>query len=470
MLHEHARTLSALNIVCDAALITGACVVASHSPELALPEPQPLALGVLSSILFIAIGSRHHLYQSKRTDTLLAELFDVMSVLTTAMGSATILLATLVEREHTFSAMFLSRSWVLALMVIPGFRFIMRSFLRLIRRKGYNFRTVLLVGNNVRTERILKSMVDNEHFGLRLRGILDADGAITRASPLPQVPHLGSLDRLREILTDPKHPIDEVICTLPLRSHYAQTEQVVRQCEEIGIPVKIASDLFDANVAKTAISWFGGDVPLVTYFSGPSSSLRLVIKRMIDLLIAAVLLLLASPILLVTALAVKLTSHGPVFFRQKRVGFHGKEFTLFKFRSMVVGAEEQLAELRAHNEMSGPVFKMKQDPRVTSVGKFIRRWSIDELPQLINVLKGDMSLVGPRPPVPAEVAEYEWWQRRRLSMKPGLTCIWQVSGRNQIGFERWMELDLHYIDNWSLWLDTTLLLRTIPAVLSKTGM
>jgi exopolysaccharide biosynthesis polyprenyl glycosylphosphotransferase len=471
MLNEHSRTISFLSVVTDAVLLAGACAAAgayaADGQASALPASNMYTFGAISSGLFVLMGLRRNIYESRRTDTLIEELFEVLALLTTAMGSATIFCSFL---KVDIFGQYLQRAWVLALTLVPGFRLMLRSFLRMIRRRGYNFRTVLLVGNNARTERILDGILENEHFGIRVRGILDTQGALSTSSPSPQIPHLGSLSRLRELLTDPSHPIDEVICTLPLRSHYSQTEEVVRTCEEIGISVKIASDLFDANVAKTAISWFGGDVPLVTYFSGPSCSLRLAVKRMIDIIGSSACVLAVSPVLVLSALAVRLTSRGPILFRQIRVGLHGKQFMLYKFRSMVVDAEARLEELRAKNEMTGPVFKLKNDPRITRVGRFIRRWSIDELPQLFNVLKGDMSLVGPRPPVPSEVEKYEWWQRRRLSMKPGITCIWQVSGRNQIReFAKWMELDLRYIDNWSLWLDCKLLLRTIPAVLGKNG-
>ena len=179
--------------------------------------------------------------------------------------------------------------------------------------------------------------------------------------------------------------------------------------------------------------------------------------------------MLGPLVMLPVAIGIKLTSPGPILFRQKRSGLHGRLFTMYKFRSMVNDAEMLRAELEAFNEMTGPVFKMNQDPRVTPIGKFMRRTSIDEFPQLWNVLVGDMSLVGPRPPIPNEVDKYDPWHRRRLSMKPGLTCLWQISGRNKIGFDQWMKLDLQYIDNWSLWLDFTILLRTIPVVLSGFG-
>jgi exopolysaccharide biosynthesis polyprenyl glycosylphosphotransferase len=207
----------------------------------------------------------------------------------------------------------------------------------------------------------------------------------------------------------------------------------------------------------------------LTLSSTPRKGFELFVKAVIDRGVAIVGLILLAPFFALLALLIKLESRGPVFFQQQRSGLNGRVFTLYKFRSMVCDAEARKAELEQSNEMDGPVFKMAKDPRITRIGAFLRRTSLDELPQLINVARGEMSLVGPRPPLPQEVQAYEPWQRRRLSMKPGLTCIWQVSGRNNINFEQWMKMDLEYIDRWSLWFDFQLLLKTLPAVFMGTG-
>ena len=208
---------------------------------------------------------------------------------------------------------------------------------------------------------------------------------------------------------------------------------------------------------------------MLTVSATPRQPVALLGKRVIDLVGAAVALVVLSPVCLIATILVKTTSKGPVFFAQERSGLNGRTFKLYKFRSMYRDAEARRASLASRNEMSGPVFKIKDDPRITPVGKWMRRFSVDELPQLWNVLAGDMSLVGPRPPIPDEVKKYERWQRRRLSMKPGITCLWQVSGRNAIDFEDWMRLDLAYIDTWSLRLDVQILLRTVPVVLTARG-
>jgi exopolysaccharide biosynthesis polyprenyl glycosylphosphotransferase len=208
---------------------------------------------------------------------------------------------------------------------------------------------------------------------------------------------------------------------------------------------------------------------MLAFTRTPSDALALAGKRVFDVVGSALALALFAPVVVAATVAIKLGSPGTVFFRQLRVGLNGRPFQMLKFRSMYQDAEERLEALRARNEMSGPVFKMKNDPRVTPIGRFLRRTSLDELPQFWNVLKGEMSLVGPRPPIPAEVRQYKRWQRRRLSVRPGITCLWQISGRNNVDFDRWMELDLEYIDRWSLWTDLTICLKTIPAVLSARG-
>jgi exopolysaccharide biosynthesis polyprenyl glycosylphosphotransferase len=227
-------------------------------------------------------------------------------------------------------------------------------------------------------------------------------------------------------------------------------------------------DLFATRIAARNVEDLDG-IPLLSLETTPSDIVPLAAKRAFDLVLSSAALLVLAPVFLVFAVAIRLESPGPVLFRQRRVGVNGREFMLYKFRSMYQDAEARLESLRARNEVSGPVFKIRDDPRVTRVGRFMRRTSIDELPQFWNVLRGEMSVVGPRPPLPAEVKQYQRWQVRRLSMKPGITCIWQVSGRSHISFERWMELDLQYIDNWSLWRDVKILARTIPAVLTGRG-
>jgi len=227
-------------------------------------------------------------------------------------------------------------------------------------------------------------------------------------------------------------------------------------------------NFFSNRVARIEIEELEG-IPFLTFTTTPSNETQLALKRLLDVAISMMLLALTLPALVIAALGIKLSSPGSVLFKQERIGLNGRSFLLYKFRTMIEDAHERRGEVSHLNEMSGPVFKLKDDPRVTTIGRILRRFSLDELPQLWNVLKGDMSIVGPRPPIPEEVASYHRWHRRRLSMKPGLTCLWQISGRNNIDFDRWMQLDLQYIDNWSPALDLKILLRTIPAVLLGRG-
>ena len=247
-------------------------------------------------------------------------------------------------------------------------------------------------------------------------------------------------------------------------------EKVINACELEGVEVWLVADFFNTQIARTTVDDFQG-VPLLVFQTTPAPSLQSLTKQMIDYIAAFTMILILSPLLLICALSVKLTSQGPIMFRQKRSGINGRPFTMFKFRSMNTNAEQRKHELEAMNEMSGPVFKVSSDPRITPIGKILRKYSLDELPQLINVLQGSMSLVGPRPLPEDETKRFEdLSHRRRLSVKPGLTCLWQISGRNEVKeFSDWVRLDLEYIDNWSLWLDIKILIRTIPVVFKGTG-
>jgi exopolysaccharide biosynthesis polyprenyl glycosylphosphotransferase len=236
----------------------------------------------------------------------------------------------------------------------------------------------------------------------------------------------------------------------------------------VGISTSIALDLYNLHIARTRQTDFNG-FPLLEFETFHAKEWELFIKRIMDIFVASLALLLFSPLMLLVAVLQKLTSKGPVFFKQTRIGLNGRRFTLYKFRSMVIDAEERKQELIEKNEMDGPVFKIRRDPRITRLGYILRKTSIDELPQFFNVIMGTMSVVGPRPPLVSEVEDYKVWQRRRLSLKPGITCIWQVSGRNKIGFDQWMKMDLEYIDNWSLWLDIKILFKTLFVVMVGYG-
>ncbi len=277
---------------------------------------------------------------------------------------------------------------------------------------------------------------------------------------------IGSLDDMPQIIHN--NVIDEVVFVVP-RSWLDKIEDVMTFCETEGLKINVAVDYFELKLAKARQSDLRG-FPLLTFESTPNKPWQLMLKHIFDLIFSFFALILLSPVFITVAIIIKSTSPGDVFFRQKMCGLHARIFTLYKFRTMIQGAEEKLNGLMMHNEMAGPAFKMKNDPRITAIGRFLRKTSIDELPQLWNVFKGDMSLIGPRPPLATEVKQYDNWHRRRLSMKPGITCLWQVSGRNKItNFNEWAKLDLEYIDKWSLWLDIKIFIKTIPVVLLGIG-
>jgi exopolysaccharide biosynthesis polyprenyl glycosylphosphotransferase len=277
---------------------------------------------------------------------------------------------------------------------------------------------------------------------------------------------LGAAGDLEECLK--KHVVREVYVAGDRDSHRTEMQEAIRVCEKFGVPFALPAAGFRFSRAepqhKNAVS-----DGYIHYLSVRHKPVQLALKRAMDICASGLALTLLSPLMFGVAATIKMTSRGPVLFKQVRVGLHGKTFNMLKFRSMVINAEELRAKLLSMNEQTGPVFKLQRDPRITGVGRFIRKFSIDELPQLINVLRGEMAIVGPRPPIPSEVAQYQAWQRRRLSVRPGLTCVWQVSGRNEISFEEWMYLDMQYIDHWSLAQDFQLILKTVPVVLTGRG-
>jgi exopolysaccharide biosynthesis polyprenyl glycosylphosphotransferase len=263
--------------------------------------------------------------------------------------------------------------------------------------------------------------------------------------------------------------VDEVVIALPMKSLYLQASRIAALCEEQGIIVRLLPNFFNLTMARSKAEEFE-DISVITLCSSPTESWQLLTKRILDFALSLLSIAILAPLFLLTALLIKLTSPGPVFFIQERVGLNKRRFRLFKFRSMVADAEMRQREVEHLNEVSGPVFKIKNDPRLTPVGRILRAASIDELPQLFNVLKGDMSLVGPRPlPVRDYIGFSQDWQRRRFSVRPGITCLWQINGRSSIPFDKWMELDMEYIDHWSLGLDFKILAKTIPAVLKGVG-
>jgi len=345
-------------------------------------------------------------------------------------------------------------------------RLTLREGLKYIRRKGRNLRNLVIVGTNSRAVEFARQFESRPELGCRIIGFVDAEWR--RSEEFQKAGYRVACDFETFPSFLRSNVVDELVMALPVRSFYTQASRIAVLCEEQGVTVRLLSRIFDQK--RTTARSDEPDQDLITHYMGTGEGGWLVVKRILDFSISLTLIVLLAPLFLVTALLIKLTSEGPVFFAQKRLGLNKRRFSMYKFRTMVADAEQKLQEIEHLNEVSGPVFKIKNDPRITRTGKWLRRTSIDELPQLFNVLKGDMSLVGPRP---LPVRDYEGfnqdWQRRRFSVRPGITCLWQVAGRSSVQFDEWMKLDVRYVDHWSLWLDLQILLRTIPAVLRGSG-
>ena len=337
-------------------------------------------------------------------------------------------------------------------------RVVIRLVMERLRREGRNLRYVLVLGADERAQEFAATLESHPELGLRIAGFLSDKPFQAIRSPWKR---LGMLNELERILHS--RIIDEVAICLPFEQ-WGLIDAISRICEEEGKIVRIPMDVLGRAISVGRVEELDG-TPVFSLVSGPDRGMALATKRLVDVVASVLGLAVLSPVLAVIAIAIKLDGGGPVFFHQRRVGLNGRPFEVWKFRSMTIDAEARLPAIRYGNEIVGHAFKLSNDPRVTRVGRFLRRTSLDELPQLWNVLVGQMSLVGPRPPLPAEVRDYDLWHRRRLSMKPGITGLWQVRARRAPRFDQWVAADLEYIDRWSLWLDLKILFRTIPAAL-----
>ncbi len=419
---------------------------------------------ILLLLLWKVTFSMMGFYRSQR----LAHAFSEIPTLLKGSAGATISLAivSLVFRVSTVTFPALLRFLVVTPCVLVTLRLSMRQALKILRRRGRNLRQVIIVGTNARALEFAEKVLSRPELGYRLAGFVDNmwAGAINQYSSAHLVSDLAGF---RPYLRN--HVIDEVVIALPIKSFYDEEEDLLQTCREHGVIVRVLTNFFDSGTSGAQVHEVE-NAPLVTFSSIPLDTVRLALKRAVDIIGSGLLILAVGPLMLISLLLIKLDSRGPAIFAQERIGLNKRRFRMYKFRSMVPDAERLQVQLESSNEAQGPVFKIKDDPRITRIGKFLRKTSIDELPQLFNVLKGDMSLVGPRPlPVRDYAGFSQDWQRRRFSVRPGITCLWQVSGRSSISFDQWMRLDMEYIDRWSLWLDMTILARTIPAVLRGAG-
>lgn len=410
--------------------------------------------GVFASWIFML--SSFWLYRSKRLASLNDEFADVLRAVT----FATLILGTLILLTEwpIFPKRFLLIFAFVSFILLFSIRLLKRTLLKQFRLHGRNLRSVVVIGSGPRGRKLVALINENPAIGYQFLGFIDdlkGPGVMGRLADIPKI-----------LATN---VIDEVIICLPIKSYYEKIQSITEAAEEQGITVRIYSDLFNLNLSR-AVAGEIGEAPILSIYASRLTDWQAFVKSSIDFAGGLALVLVLSPVMLLIALLVKITSPGPVFFVQERVGLNKRRFNMFKFRTMVADAPARQAELEKLNEADGPVFKMKNDPRVTRLGVWLRKTSLDELPQLFNILLGDLSLVGPRPLPERDFQRFDkHWFNRRFSVKPGITCIWQISGRSETSFDKWIIQDLEYIEKWSLALDLKILFKTVPTVLRGTG-
>lgn len=467
MIRRHATELRLLLALFDAFAAVGVLGLASlfrFGPSDTLDPfveaiPNPVAALALFAIAWPVALWTQGLYRSRVRLTMRGEVLDVARA--TALFAAGLLSLLFIFKLPDVSRAVL-------LLLFPGLalsalltRLAVRMLLVKLRENGRNTRFILILGSNGRAQAFADMVEAHHELGLRVVGHLAPDGeprTVTR-------PILGAIEDIEDVLHS--NVVDEVAICLPI-TQVEHIDEIARLCEEEGKIVRIPMYVLEHTLSTGRVEEVDG-LPIYSIVTGPDRVLSLIAKRVLDIVGAGILMIGLSPLMIAIGLAIRFDTPGNVLFRQRRVGLHGRTFEVLKFRTMVQGAEDRLTELMELNEIRGHAFKITRDPRITRMGRWLRRTSLDELPQLWNVLRGEMSLVGPRPPLGSEVAGYDVWHRRRLSMKPGMTGLWQVRARSEQDFDRWVETDLEYIDSWSLWLDLRIILRTIPAVLHREG-
>lgn len=428
------------------------------------PYSSYLGQQALLTVLLIIIFAQNKVWIRRRGEALLDEIFRVGYA--TATGVALMMAFTFFYRPLSFSRLLLVWALLFIVLFIGAARLLRRLILRMRYRRDQGVDRALIVGSGEAGRSVMRTLLARPDLGYRVVGYVD-DGNRENNLGVGRIPHLGALLELEQILCE-NPDLHTVFIALPAERH-VEMSRIVQLCQAQGVRSQVVPDLFQMSLHRVEFSNMAG-LPILSVRDVGMSPAAQLLKRALD--IAVVLLLTPFALLVggVIALAIKLDSpDGPVLYTAERVGKNGQPFRMFKFRSMVVDADAQREALEVYNEASGPIFKIRNDPRLTRVGRIIRRLSLDELPQFWNVLKGDMSLVGPRPPLPSEVAHYQPWHQRRLEVKGGLTGLWQMSGRSDLTFDEQCLLDIYYIENWSLALDIRLILQTLPYLLLARG-
>ena len=465
MFNRHYRKVRILFGLTDVAVIAVAFMAAYQTRLLLhfervfyLDFPIAALLLLLAALCWVAIGYWFNIYEkldSAHLPVILRDTFQQCVVGTVCLVLAQYFIR--LDLSRPFVAIFGVYSWILLCL----FRINAGSWIGVVRRRFGTAHFIMVVGTGENARKLGNALEQSAHYGVRLMGFLgEQPGRITISKDYPIHPMVELPQLLRQ------HVIDEVIFAVDSRT-LSDLEDVFLMCDEEGVRTRVIVDFFPHVNSELSLDRLGS-TPLLTFSAAPHDELRMVLKRATDVLLAAAALLLLLPVMLLVAMIIRGTSPGPAIFRQERCGLNGRRFVFYKFRSMCDNAEQLKAQFQ-HLNRKTTAFKIPNDPRLTGLGRFLRKFSVDEWPQLWNVVKGDMSLVGPRPAVPEEVENYQRWQRRRLRMRPGLTCLWAIAGRDTLDFDTWMKMDMQYIDNWSLALDWKIMLRTIPRVLTGKG-
>jgi exopolysaccharide biosynthesis polyprenyl glycosylphosphotransferase len=420
--------------------------------------PDSLMLTVALLFIYWAEG----LYVAKAKRPWLNEVYIIFRG--TVTGVAALYVLSLLYRPVLYSRLIPAYAGVAVVILLALARAIEKLVVGQLRKRGYGVQHVVIVGAGEIGRAIMRNIVAQPDLGYHVVGFVD-DKPEKGNRDLGRFKGLGGTENIPDIIQ--KHKVDVVIITLPWLYH-RKILSIMAQCERARVTVRIVPDLFQMSLSNVDVDDLSG-IPLIGVKPVSIKGWNLAVKRAFDVVFAGLALVLLSPIMILTAVLVRLESPGPIIFRQTRIGRGGRLFTVFKFRSMRKGAEQEQESLAVLNEASGPLFKIRQDPRRTKLGTFLRRTSLDELPQFFNVLKGDMSLIGPRPALPSEVERYQEWHKKRLEASPGITGLWQVSGRSELSFDEMVLLDIYYIENWSLGLDLRIALKTVPATILGTG-
>lgn len=427
-----------------------------------------IPLATLFVIALIIIFALRRLYHLRLTGSWFRQVWIIC--LSTTTGIALLIAYNFVFQYSTDSIVDLPQSrllilfvWLSTIVVLSLARLVISGIVGMLYRMGFGETRLLVVGSGRLGKMVMQHIAANPNLGYAIVGFLH--DLNEPPADFGRFKMLGTIDDIGPVIRSMQ--IDEVIIALPAHMHQ-QAIRSVKLCERLGTSFNLIPDLYELSLSRIGMDAIEG-IPLIGIKQVSLNTWQRLITRLIDITLSAAVLLIGLPLWLFLALAVALSSQGPIIYQQMRIGQKGRPFHIYKFRSMYKDADHRLAQLLAQNEARGPLFKMRNDPRVTTIGRFLRRTSLDEIPQFINILKGDMSLVGPRPAVPREVAQYEEWQKGRLAIKPGLTGLWQVRGRSNLTFDEGVLMDLYYIENWSLRLYFQILLRTIPAVLFSRG-